>query len=291
MKATTTLTMSTTRKLPCRTIMHATLTLFLIIASLFVLVDATTNGTMGVTLCGCPESACPGNCNVFAMNQCQPFYQCFLEANGIFGHVHPKLDSTDGEVVVEVFNDEACQNPRFEDPASNGWKGSCDSTCWSKISKIGAQGCEIQEEVEEDLNDMPAPNNGDVVEDTVRLCGCPETSACPNICDRFTLNKCQPFYQCFLETNGIFAHVLPELDSDGDVVVHVFNDETCQNKRFDSVSNGFKGSCTNNCWSQTSQIGAGGCSIPDTTTDSSATKQTVRFALAIASFGSYLFLF
>jgi hypothetical protein len=67
---------------------------------------AIPSNARGITkLCACPESACPGNCDVFSMNECQPFYQCFMEANGIFGYVLPEL-AANGNVVVNVHNDE-----------------------------------------------------------------------------------------------------------------------------------------------------------------------------------------
>ena len=259
-------TMSTIKKLP--RLMRAPLPLAIISVTL---VNAATNDAIGVRLCGCPQSACPENCNIFSMNECQPMYTCFLEGNGLFGYVRPEFDS-DGEVLVRVYTDGTCQTQKF-DPASNGFKGSCDSDCWSTVSKIGAQGC------------IPA------TEETVKLCGCPESSACPDRCDTFSMNECQPMYKCFLEGNGIFGYVRPEFDSDGEVLVHVYNDRTCQNPRFDPASNGFKGSCTNDCWSETSKIGARGCSS-GATTNIVTTKYRIvgTIALAIACFGPHLFL-
>jgi hypothetical protein len=107
-------------------------------------IAAPSNAADTVKLCACPTSACPGNCDVFSMNECQPFYQCFMEANGIFGYVLPEL-AADGDVVVHVHNDENCETQRF-DSASSGWKGTCTSECWSNVSKLGAQGCGMLED-------------------------------------------------------------------------------------------------------------------------------------------------
>jgi hypothetical protein len=127
--------------------------------TLVATIAATSNdGDIVVTLCACPESACPGNCNVFPMSECQPFYQCFMEANGIFGFVLPKLAS-DGDVIVQVYNDENCENRRFDSASSSGFKGSCTSECWSDISKIGAQGCAMLEDDTSDARKRISTNS------------------------------------------------------------------------------------------------------------------------------------
>ena len=67
-----------------------------------------------VRLCGCPlSSACPGNCATFELDgECQPFYQCFLERNGLFGYTKPvRVTSTTGtngdvgEILVPIYDD------------------------------------------------------------------------------------------------------------------------------------------------------------------------------------------
>jgi hypothetical protein len=100
-------------------------------------------------------------------------------------------------------------------------------------------------------------------EEIVRLCGCPESSACPDNCGFYALGECQPLYQCFLEANGIFGYTKPERAADGDILVHMYHDADCETKKFDTETNGFKGACDSECWSTTSNIGAQFCGMLD----------------------------
>ena len=208
-----------------------------------------------VKLCGCPvPTSCPGNCAFFTIGNCQPIWKCFLEANGLFGFVVPtKMDN--GDIIVNVYDDVTCQNKRFE-ASENGFQGSCDERCWSpEISKIGARGCGT---LFEDPTEFGS-GDGDAI---VKICGC-QDSACPGNCEVFVIDECQPFYQCLQKTNGLFAHVRPELDTDGEVVIRVYDDDKCQSERFDAIENGWKGSCREECWSAISKIGAYGCGRMD----------------------------
>ena len=122
----------------------------LVVGLFFVLIMATVDGADTekecIQLCGCPTvSACPNRCENFELGKCQPFYQCFLPENGLFGHVLPLGDFDDGgNITVNVYDDAACTQLRFTDPASVGWAGSCDSTCWGPdSSNIGARACHV----------------------------------------------------------------------------------------------------------------------------------------------------
>jgi hypothetical protein len=100
-----------------------------------------------IQLCGCPVvSACPNRCGTFELGKCQPFYQCMLEANGIFGYVLPVGDfETSENITVNVYNDKYCNQLRFVDPVLYGWEGSCSSDCWGpNTSKVGARACGIE---------------------------------------------------------------------------------------------------------------------------------------------------
>eukprot|EP00980_Cylindrotheca_fusiformis_P020208 scaffold7294_cov93-Cylindrotheca_fusiformis.AAC.7 len=97
-----------------------------------------------VELCACPDSPCPGSCRVYETEQCQPFYQCFSEANGLFGHVYPTLSSDGREVVVKVYGNSTCPSgAEVFDSAENGWAGFCNTACWSLKSNIGAGQCTV----------------------------------------------------------------------------------------------------------------------------------------------------
>jgi len=101
----------------------------------------------------------------------------------------------------------------------------------------------------------------------MQLCGCPVVSACPARCGTFELGKCQPFYQCFRELNGLFGYVLPvgDFETSENITVDVYNDEKCTQLRFtDPVMYGWEGSCSSDCWGpgpNSSKIGARACGI------------------------------
>jgi len=115
--------------------------------------------------------------------------------------------------------------------------------------------------------------------DYVDLCACPVLSACPGNCGRFTVNddSCQVFYQCFLEVNGLFGYVkvthTSEVDDGEDIVqVLIYDTNDCSGPpRFpDPSAVGFEGTCTDECWGDTtSKIGAGSCGTSSSTTDPS----------------------
>lgn len=123
-----------------------------LVVALLLAVVATATGAENekecIQLCGCPTvSACPNLCGTFELGKCQPFYQCFLPENGLFGHVLPvgNFDAGGNNIItVNVYDDAACTQLRFTDPASVGWAGSCDATCWGPdTSKIGARACHV----------------------------------------------------------------------------------------------------------------------------------------------------
>ena len=91
-----------------------------------------------IKLCACDFSPCAGSCQVFNAEECQPFEQCFNELNGRFGYIYPKIQGD--EAVVNVYVDANCTIEKF-DPEYNGWRGFCDSNCWSTRSMVGADGC------------------------------------------------------------------------------------------------------------------------------------------------------
>lgn len=107
------------------------------------------DGVDYVDLCACPIlSACPGNCGRFTVNDdsCQVFYQCFLEVNGLFGHVKVTRTEFDGQediVQVLIYDTNDCSGPpRFPDPSAVGFEGACTDECWGDMtSKIGAGSC------------------------------------------------------------------------------------------------------------------------------------------------------
>ena len=96
----------------------------------------------------------------------------------------------------------------------------------------------------------------------LELCGCPTVSACPTLCGTFEMDKCQPFYQCFLPENGLFGYVKPQGDLSGTITVHIYDDEACTQLRFTGPAPGWEGTCGSDCWGpDTSKIGAGACPV------------------------------
>ncbi len=94
----------------------------------------------------------------------------------------------------------------------------------------------------------------------VTICGCPNVSTACQACTTFQIGKCAPFYQCFDQSNGLFAHVFPVL-KDGDIVtMNAYTDSSCTIASFDPAANGWEGQCGDSCWSEDiSKMGARNC--------------------------------
>jgi len=100
---------------------------------------------------------------------------------------------------------------------------------------------------------------------TVNVCGCIDTSACPGSCMEVKFNECSMMYQCFQQANGLFAYIYPVFNANTNTVsIQLYEDKNCTQRRFidlDPSDIGWEGLCDDTCWSQTSQIGSGGCNL------------------------------
>jgi hypothetical protein len=98
-----------------------------------------------IQICGCPDvSACPNRCGTLELGKCEPMYQCFLPANGLFAYVLAE-GTFDGNITINVYDDPDCTLLRFVDPSSVGFEGSCDDECWGPdTSKVGARACDVE---------------------------------------------------------------------------------------------------------------------------------------------------
>lgn len=93
---------------------------------------------------------------------------------------------------------------------------------------------------------------------SVIICGCPESLTGKDVCKDFIFDECTPHYTDFDESKGVMAYLKPvyEYRADGTVITYAYSDEDCTTREFQLVS-----SCTNECWSETHNLGSGGCNF------------------------------
>lgn len=92
---------------------------------------------------------------------------------------------------------------------------------------------------------------------SVTICGCPDSKILG--CKDFMFDECTPHYIDFDESKEIMAYLKPvyEYGVDGTVITYSYSDEDCTIRGdFQLIS-----SCTNECWSETLNLGSGGCTF------------------------------
>ncbi|GFH56502.1 predicted protein [Chaetoceros tenuissimus] len=94
---------------------------------------------------------------------------------------------------------------------------------------------------------------------SVTICGCPGSLTGKDVCKDFMFDECTPHYIDFDESKEIMAYLKPvyEYGVDGTVITYSYSDEDCTIRGdFQLIS-----SCTNECWSETLNLGSGGCTF------------------------------